>query len=87
MPKPGDRCGFIYGPSGHNPDDDAGTVMSTAVDRWGNVVASILMDDGRIDQHCGSYTTAGIGCHLISPMGVGTFLDSGDIALYAEAAA
>jgi hypothetical protein len=66
MPKPGDRVGFVCGPSSF-PADNAGLVIATYSDRWYDNQALILMDDGRTAHWVGSYSERGIGCHLIRP--------------------
>lgn len=65
-PKPGDRCGFICGPS-QSARDNAGMVIAVAGDEFYSQVAYILRDDGRITTKVGTYTNTGIGCYLIAP--------------------
>lgn len=69
FPQAGDRCGFVCGPC-DSPRDAAGTVLTVYGDRHDHI-ALVLMDDGSgTETVVGSYTTAGIGCHLIRRAGV-----------------
>ena len=65
-PTAGDRVGVIDGP-GQDPRDSAGTVLATYADRWHQHIAVVLMDSGATAEIVGTYTTAGIGWHLIKP--------------------
>lgn len=67
LPKPGDVVGFVCGP-GEFPRKGmcaTGIVLCITSDQWYSHIATVLMDDGSVQNIIGAYTERGIGSYLI----------------------